>query len=107
MCKVAFWRSRCCDTACGMKVLHWLGPSTENVAAPAGPEDPPPLGNVAAPVGPFPNPWAMPDRWLRLTLLFIPCDMFFSASVTPAERWSLSTGRVIILLIIRETIRDR
>ena len=76
-----------CDTACGMKVLHWLGPEWCDES-----------GQSRAPCRP---------RWLRATLLFMPCDMFFRASVTPAERWSLRTGMVMILLTIRDTIIDR
>ncbi len=43
----------------------------------------------------------------RQTLLTSPWLMFLSAPVTPAEPWSLSTGRQTILLTRRVTSRPR
>jgi hypothetical protein len=68
-----------------MNVLHWLGPVTVESS----------------------RPWATPETCDRATLLLNPCDMFFSASVTPAERWSFKLGMVMTLLTIRLTIIER
>ena len=83
ICSVAFWRMARCEAAVGINVLHWLGPLIE------------------------PSLRRMLERWLRATLLLRPCDKFFRASVTPAERWSLRTGIVMNLLTMRLTRSDR
>src|SRR5262249_20679690 len=52
----------------------------------------------------MPHAFAVGVRWLRFTLFTMPCDMFLSAIVTPADWWCFSTGRLMNLFTFRAIV---